>query len=65
MWYDLEKVESTNQVSRNGLLLFGSSGTGETAEGSILGAIDTMRTVGIEHEVVDSSEELCRRYEGL
>ncbi|PXF41874.1 Monomeric sarcosine oxidase [Gracilariopsis chorda] len=38
---------------------------GETAEGSILGAIDTMRTLGIEHEVVDSSEELCRRYEGL
>lgn len=65
MWSELEKESGISLLSRNGLLFFGSRSTGETAEGSVPGAIQTVKELGIEHKVFSNCEELKSRFRGL
>lgn len=65
MWSELEERTGTKLLTRNSLLFFGSSCTGETSEGSIPGAINTLKSLGIDHEVFGSNTELHTRFKDL
>lgn len=61
-WRSLERESSTLLLKECGLLFFGDPSTGETVEGSIEGALDTMRAGSMKHEHMKSLAELCERW---
>lgn len=65
MWKDIELVSNTKLVEKNGLLFFGSSETGETAEGSIQGAAATMKLLGLKYKLFNNADALRDAYPGI
>merc|ERR1712176_421450 len=56
LWQDLEKESGTTLLKENGLLFYGETDTGETVEGSIPGAAEIMKKLGIPHEYFDKKQ---------
>merc|ERR1712176_1307651 len=56
LWSDLEKESNTKLLKENGLLFYGETDTGETVEGSIPGAAEIMKKLGIPHEYFNAKQ---------
>ncbi|MCL1127236.1 FAD-dependent oxidoreductase [Shewanella surugensis] len=62
LWRDIEKTTNVKLITQHGLLFFGSKDTGETVEGSILGAEKTMKQLGIEFIKYDTHNAIEAQY---
>lgn len=65
MWKDIEQKAGNRLLCQNGLLFFGSNDTGETVEGSIKGAIQTMKSLCIDFEVFNDADALSQNFPGI
>lgn len=62
LWKELEEESQTQLLDVNGLLFYGEADTGETVEGSILGALKVMQDRQIPHKFFDSPQQLSERF---
>lgn len=63
-WEDVEKKSGETLLERNGLLFYGED-TGETVEGSVLGAKNTMENLNLDHKFFESGDEIAKAYPAL
>mmetsp|Transcript_36407 Transcript_36407/g.41853 ORF Transcript_36407/g.41853 Transcript_36407/m.41853 type:complete len:870 (-) Transcript_36407:242-2851(-) len=63
-WKDVEQKSGETLLHKNGLLFYGED-TGETVEGSVLGAKQTMETLQLEHTFHDSGDDISQVYPAL
>mmetsp|Transcript_18777 Transcript_18777/g.43447 ORF Transcript_18777/g.43447 Transcript_18777/m.43447 type:complete len:830 (+) Transcript_18777:166-2655(+) len=63
-WKDVEERSGETLLQKNGLLFYGED-TGETVEGSVLGAKKTMENLGLEHTFFETGDEIAEEYPAL
>jgi len=63
-WKDVEKKSGETLLQKNGLLFYGED-TGETVEGSVLGAKKTMENLNLDHTFHESGEDISKVYPAL
>jgi glycine/D-amino acid oxidase-like deaminating enzyme/glutamate dehydrogenase/leucine dehydrogenase len=63
-WKILEKECGEKLLHQNGLLFYGED-TGETVEGSVRGARDTMEELGLPHEYFATGDDISKRFPAL
>mmetsp|Transcript_12135 Transcript_12135/g.18734 ORF Transcript_12135/g.18734 Transcript_12135/m.18734 type:complete len:819 (+) Transcript_12135:148-2604(+) len=63
-WDDVEKKSGTKLLQQNGLLFYGED-TGETVEGSVLGAKEVMESLGLPHKFYATGDEIADAYPAL
>lgn len=63
-WDDVERLTGKSVKRKNGLLFYGED-TGETVEGSVLGAKRTMENLGLPHTFFKSGDEIADAYPAL
>ena len=63
-WKDVEQKSGETLLHKNGLLFYGEE-TGETVEGSVLGAKQTMEQLQLEHTFHDSGDDIAQVYPAL
>ena len=63
-WADVEEKSNTSLLKRNGLLFYGED-TGETVEGSVLGAKAVMEKLGLPHTFYATGDEIAVAYPAL
>jgi len=63
-WNDVEKKSGETLLQKNGLLFYGED-TGETVEGSVLGAKKTMENLNLDHTFHESGEDIAKTYPAL
>ena len=63
-WDDVEKKTGTKLLQENGLLFYGED-TGETVEGSVLGAKEVMEKLGLPHKFYATGDEIADAYPAL
>lgn len=63
-WDEVEKLSGKKVVQKNGLLFYGED-TGETVEGSVLGAKRTMEKLGLPHTFYNSGDEIADAFPAL
>lgn len=64
-WRALEAHACTSLLSPNGLLFFGENNIGETVEGSIEGAQETMKERQLSYQTFNTSSELTKKWPNL
>lgn len=62
MWREVEEASGSDLLRENGLLFYGETDTGETVEGSIPQARQTMEDLGIPHDHFASPAEMESRW---
>lgn len=63
-WADVERLSGETLLQQNGLLFYGED-TGETVEGSVLGAKEVMEKLNLEHKYYATGDELADAYPSL
>ena len=63
-WADVEEKSGTKLLQENGLLFYGED-TGETVEGSVLGAKEVMENLGLPHTFYATGDEIADAYPAL
>ena len=63
-WKQVEKLSGQKLLQENGLLFYGED-TGETVEGSVLGAKQTMEQLGLPHTYFESGNAIADAYPAL
>jgi len=63
-WSDVEKVSGETLLHQNGLLFYGED-TGETVEGSVLGAKETMEKLNLPHTFYATGDQIADAYPAL
>lgn len=63
-WADVEKITGEKLLQQNGLLFYGED-TGETVEGSVLGAKAVMEELNLPHTFFASGDEIAEAYPAL
>ena len=63
-WVDVEEKSGTKLLHENGLLFYGED-TGETVEGSVLGAKEVMENLGLPHKFYATGDEIADAYPAL
>jgi len=63
-WNDVEEITGKKLLQENGLLFYGED-TGETVEGSVLGAKETMEKLGLPHTFYASGDEIADAFPAL
>lgn len=63
-WKDVEEQSGETLLQKNGLLFYGED-TGETVEGSVLGAKKTMENLNLEHSFFETGDDLAKEYPSL
>eukprot|EP00557_Chaetoceros_sp_GSL56_P002346 CAMPEP_0176486582 /NCGR_PEP_ID=MMETSP0200_2-20121128/5645_1 /TAXON_ID=947934 /ORGANISM="Chaetoceros sp., Strain GSL56" /LENGTH=854 /DNA_ID=CAMNT_0017883293 /DNA_START=309 /DNA_END=2873 /DNA_ORIENTATION=+ len=63
-WKCLEKESGEKLLHQNGLLFYGED-TGETVEGSVQGARDTMKELGLPHEYFATGDDIHKKFPAL
>ena len=63
-WSDVERKTGTKLLQQNGLLFYGED-TGETVEGSVLGAKDVMDKLGLPHKFYATGDDIADAYPAL
>lgn len=63
-WRDVEEITGKELLQKNGLLFYGED-TGETVEGSVLGAKQTMESLGLPHTFYESGDEIADAFPAL
>ena len=63
-WSDVERKTGTSLLQQNGLLFYGED-TGETVEGSVLGAKDVMDKLGLPHKFYATGDDIANAYPAL
>ncbi len=63
-WKDVEEKSGETLLQTNGLLFYGED-TGETVEGSVLGAKKTMENLNLEHTFFETGNDLAKEYPSL
>lgn len=63
-WRDVEKQSGQELLQENGLLFYGED-TGETVEGSVLGAKETMDNLGLPYTFYETGDEIANAYPSL
>lgn len=63
-WKDVEEKSGENLLQTNGLLFYGED-TGETVEGSVLGAKKTMENLNLDHTFFETGNDLAKEYPSL
>jgi len=63
-WRDVEKITGEKLLQQNGLLFYGED-TGETVEGSVLGAKQTMDNLNLKHTFYSTGDEIAEAYPSL
>jgi glycine/D-amino acid oxidase-like deaminating enzyme len=63
-WNDVEKITGESLLQENGLLFYGED-TGETVEGSVLGAKQVMENLELPHTFYASGDEIAAKYPAL
>ena len=63
-WKDVEDKSGETLLQKNGLLFYGED-TGETVEGSVLGAKKTMENLNLEHTFFETGEAIAEEYPSL
>lgn len=63
-WKDVEDKSGETLLQKNGLLFYGED-TGETVEGSVLGAKKTMENLNLEHTFFETGEDIAKEYPSL
>ena len=63
-WNDVEEITGETLLHENGLLFYGED-TGETVEGSVLGAKQVMEKLELPHTFYASGDEIAAKYPAL
>jgi glycine/D-amino acid oxidase-like deaminating enzyme len=63
-WADVEKISGEKLLQENGLLFYGAD-TGETVEGSVLGAKEVMDKLNLPHTFYATGDEIAEAYPAL
>lgn len=63
-WADVEEKTSSSLLQENGLLFYGED-TGETVEGSVLGAKEVMENLGLPHKFYATGNDIADAYPAL
>mmetsp|Transcript_8870 Transcript_8870/g.12632 ORF Transcript_8870/g.12632 Transcript_8870/m.12632 type:complete len:817 (-) Transcript_8870:286-2736(-) len=63
-WRDVEEKSGEKLLQENGLLFYGED-TGETVEGSVLGAKQVMEKLNLSHKFYDTGDDIAREYPAL
>lgn len=63
-WGDVEKLSGEKLLHENGLLFYGAD-TGETVEGSVLGAKEVMDKLNLPHTFYATGDEIAEAYPAL
>ncbi len=63
-WAEVEKISGETLLHQNGLLFYGED-TGETVEGSVLGAKETMEKLALPHTFYESGDAIAEAYPAL
>lgn len=63
-WDDVEKESGEKLLQENGLLFYGED-TGETVEGSVLGAKQVMENLDLPHQFYATGDEIAEKYPAL
>ena len=63
-WKDVEDLSGEKLLQENGLLFYGED-TGETVEGSVLGAKEVMEKLNLPHRFFASGDEIAAAYPAL
>lgn len=63
-WADVEKKTGISLLQQNGLLFYGED-TGETVEGSVLGAKEVMENLGLPHKFYETGADIADAYPAL
>jgi sarcosine oxidase len=63
-WADVEEISGETLLHENGLLFYGED-TGETVEGSVLGAKETMENLNLPHTFYATGDEIADAYPAL
>eukprot|EP00536_Pseudo-nitzschia_multiseries_P007344 jgi/Psemu1/195427/e_gw1.172.5.1 len=63
-WKDVEEKSGETLLQKNGLLFYGED-TGETVEGSVLGAKKTMENLKLEHTFFETGDSIADQYPAL
>jgi len=63
-WSEVEKISDETLLHQNGLLFYGED-TGETVEGSVLGAKATMEKLNLPHTFYATGDEIAAAYPAL
>jgi len=63
-WSDVEKISGETLLHQNGLLFYGED-TGETVEGSVLGAKKVMENLNLPHTFYATGDEIAAAYPAL
>ena len=63
-WRDVEAITGKELLQKNGLLFYGED-TGETVEGSVLGAKKTMESLGLPHKFYATGDEIADAFPAL
>jgi glycine/D-amino acid oxidase-like deaminating enzyme/glutamate dehydrogenase/leucine dehydrogenase len=64
LWKVLEEECGEKLLHQNGLLFYGED-TGETVEGSVKGARDTMKELGLPHEYFETGDDIQEQFPAL
>lgn len=60
-WADVEKISGESLLQENGLLFYGED-TGETVEGSVLGAKEVMTKLNLPHRFYETGDDIADAY---
>jgi len=63
-WKDVEEKSGEKLLQKNGLLFYDED-TGETVEGSVLGAKKTMENLNLDHTFFETGEDIAKEYPAL
>jgi glycine/D-amino acid oxidase-like deaminating enzyme/glutamate dehydrogenase/leucine dehydrogenase len=63
-WADVEEKTGASLLQENGLLFYGED-TGETVEGSVLGAKEVMEKLGLPHKFYATGDDIADAYPAL
>lgn len=63
-WKVVEEKSGETLLQKNGLLFYGED-TGETVEGSVLGAKKTMENLNLDHTFFETGEAIAKEYPAL
>jgi glycine/D-amino acid oxidase-like deaminating enzyme len=63
-WADVEEASGETLLHANGLLFYGED-TGETVEGSVLGAKETMEKLNLPHQFYETGDDIANAYPAL
>ncbi len=60
-WADVERISGETLLHQNGLLFYGED-TGETVEGSVLGAKETMEKLNLPHTFYENGDAIAKAF---